>query len=174
MFQMKLQRTDIFMMLNLSTQGHSLTFYSFKTYLCKNFLHVEFISQDFNSLAAISSGIFSSIFYNLLLGVLMKATDFYILFLYLVITQNSPLAYNDVQLILFVSPSMQSYTLKIVLILPFFFQFECPWFLSFSHLCSNAKQQGGRWICLALVLGTKICISPSSMMFVWGGGVFIT
>lgn len=93
---MKLWRTDIFMMLNLSTQGHSLTFYSFKTYLCKHFLHVGFIPSDFIRLVAISSGIFSSIFYNVLLGVLMKATAFYILFLYLVIMQNSPLAYNNV------------------------------------------------------------------------------
>ena len=48
MFYMKPWRTDIFMMLNMSTQGHRLTFYLFKTYLClpdvfKHFLHVEFV-----------------------------------------------------------------------------------------------------------------------------------
>ena len=87
---MKPWRTDIFMMLNISTQGHRLIFYLFKTYLClpdvfKHFLHVEFvrvsISVFFRILstfvAYISSGVFYFIFYNYLLGVLMKATDSY-------------------------------------------------------------------------------------------------
>ena len=78
------------MMLNISTQGHRLIFYLFKTYLClpdifKHFLHVEFvhvsISLFFRILSAfvayILSGVFYFIFYNYLLGVLMKATDSY-------------------------------------------------------------------------------------------------
>lgn len=36
----------------------------------------------------------------------MKATDSYIAFLDLVIMQDSPLVYNSIKLILFISPSM--------------------------------------------------------------------